>query len=122
MNRQQRVLMLFALLLISAVVLGCANNSTVDNQRSDTPPYATDLTRAREEIERTEAERNRIIAEERAREAAAAERAAQDAARELEVQARAAEEAERERPRSVRKISSASSNSSRHAIPIAVWF
>ena len=27
MNRQQRVLMLFALLLISAVVLGCANNS-----------------------------------------------------------------------------------------------
>ena len=53
MNRQQRVLMLFALLLISAVMLGCANNSTVDNQRSDTPPYATDLTRAREEIERT---------------------------------------------------------------------
>ena len=92
MNRQQRVLMLFALLLISAVMLGCANNSTVDNHRSDTPPYGTDLARAREEIERTEAERNRIIAEERAREAAAAERAAQDAARELEAQARAAEE------------------------------
>ena len=92
MNRQQRVLMLFALLLMSAAMVGCANNSTVDNQRSDTPPYVTDLTRAREEIERTEAERNRIIAEERAREAAAAERAAQEAARELEVQARAAEE------------------------------
>jgi outer membrane protein OmpA-like peptidoglycan-associated protein len=48
--------------------------------------------RAREEIERGEAGRNRIIAEARSREAEAAVREAEIAARELEVQARAAEE------------------------------
>jgi outer membrane protein OmpA-like peptidoglycan-associated protein len=47
---------------------------------------------AREEVDRGEAERNRIIAEARAREAEAAQLAAAAAARELEVQNRAAEE------------------------------
>lgn len=47
---------------------------------------------AREEVERGEAERNRIIAESRAREAEAAQRAAAEATRELDVQARAADE------------------------------
>jgi outer membrane protein OmpA-like peptidoglycan-associated protein len=47
---------------------------------------------AREEVERSEAERNRIIADARTREAEAAAREADAAARELEVQARAAEE------------------------------
>jgi outer membrane protein OmpA-like peptidoglycan-associated protein len=48
--------------------------------------------RAREEVENGEAERNRIIAEARTREAEAAARAAEAATRELEVQARIAEE------------------------------
>jgi outer membrane protein OmpA-like peptidoglycan-associated protein len=47
---------------------------------------------AREEVERGEAERNRIIAEARAREAQAAQRAAEEAARELELQTRAVDE------------------------------
>lgn len=47
---------------------------------------------AREEVQRGEAERNRIIAEARTREAEAAARAAQSATRELDVQTRAAEE------------------------------
>jgi outer membrane protein OmpA-like peptidoglycan-associated protein len=47
---------------------------------------------AREEVEQAEAERNRIIAESRAREAEAAQRAAAEATRELEVQTRVAEE------------------------------
>jgi outer membrane protein OmpA-like peptidoglycan-associated protein len=47
---------------------------------------------AREDVERAEVERNRIIAESREREAAAAQRAAEEAARELEVQARVASE------------------------------
>lgn len=48
--------------------------------------------RAREEVERGEAERNRIIAEARTREAATAERTAQEAVRELDVQQRATDE------------------------------
>jgi outer membrane protein OmpA-like peptidoglycan-associated protein len=48
--------------------------------------------RAREEVDRGEAERNRIIAAAREREAEAASREAENAARELEVQARVAEE------------------------------
>ncbi len=48
--------------------------------------------RAREEVERGEAERNRIIAAAREREAAAAQRTAELAQREAEVQARAAQE------------------------------
>jgi outer membrane protein OmpA-like peptidoglycan-associated protein len=47
---------------------------------------------AREEVERGEAERNRIIADARAREAQTAQRAAEEAARELELQARAVSE------------------------------
>jgi outer membrane protein OmpA-like peptidoglycan-associated protein len=47
---------------------------------------------AREEVERAETERNRIIAESRAREAEAAQRAAAEATREADVQARAAGE------------------------------
>jgi outer membrane protein OmpA-like peptidoglycan-associated protein len=49
---------------------------------------------AREEVQRGEAERNRIIADARTREAEEAARAAQAATRELDVQTRAAEEAE----------------------------
>jgi outer membrane protein OmpA-like peptidoglycan-associated protein len=48
--------------------------------------------RAREEVERGEAERNRIIADAREREAAAALRAAEQATREADVQARIAQE------------------------------
>jgi outer membrane protein OmpA-like peptidoglycan-associated protein len=48
--------------------------------------------RAREEVERGEAERSRIIAEARAREAEAARRTAAETARELDVQRRATEE------------------------------
>ncbi len=51
--------------------------------------------RAREEVERGESERNRIIADARAREAEAAARQAEAASRELEVQARVAEEQSR---------------------------
>jgi outer membrane protein OmpA-like peptidoglycan-associated protein len=47
---------------------------------------------AREEVERAEAERNRIIADSRAREAESAQRAAAEATREVDVQARAADE------------------------------
>lgn len=47
---------------------------------------------AREEVERGEAERNRLIAEARARDAAAAQRTAASAVREVEVQTRAADE------------------------------
>jgi outer membrane protein OmpA-like peptidoglycan-associated protein len=47
---------------------------------------------AREEVERGEAERNRIIAEARTREAQAAQRAAEETARELELQTRAVSE------------------------------
>jgi outer membrane protein OmpA-like peptidoglycan-associated protein len=47
---------------------------------------------AREEVERGEAERNRIIAEARSREAASAQQAAASANREVELQTRAADE------------------------------
>jgi len=46
MNRHQRVVMLVALLTISAVVLGCANNSRVETQ----PTYEADLMRARTSV------------------------------------------------------------------------
>jgi hypothetical protein len=45
MNRQQRVVLLFGLLLISAVVLGCATAS-----RDETTAYENELTRARAKI------------------------------------------------------------------------
>jgi hypothetical protein len=45
MNRQQRVVLLFGLLLISAVVLGCAAAS-----RDETTAYENELTRARARI------------------------------------------------------------------------
>ena len=48
--------------------------------------------KGREEVERAEAERNRIIADARTREAAAAQLAAENATRELDVQAKASEE------------------------------
>jgi hypothetical protein len=52
MNRhQQRVMLLFGLLLISVAMLGCAN----DNNRVAAPAYLQDLERARESI--AEAER-----------------------------------------------------------------
>jgi hypothetical protein len=56
MNRHQRVLMLVALLTISAVMLGCANNSRVENSRAEIadgdvqPSYESDLMRARTSI------------------------------------------------------------------------
>jgi outer membrane protein OmpA-like peptidoglycan-associated protein len=50
---------------------------------------------ARQEAERGEAERNRIIADARTREAQAAQRAAAEATRELDIQARAVEEQSR---------------------------
>jgi hypothetical protein len=46
MNRNQRAVMLFGLLLISAMVLGCANNSRID----ETVAYEDDLERARDRI------------------------------------------------------------------------
>ena len=46
--------MLFGLLLISAIVLGCANNGRVENARNETTVYEDDLERARTSI--TEAE------------------------------------------------------------------
>lgn len=52
MNRNQRVVLLFGLLLISAIVLGCANNSRVD----EAVAYEDDLDRARQSIR--EAEQN----------------------------------------------------------------
>lgn len=45
MNRQQRVVLLFGLLLISVAMLGCANN-----ERVAAPAYAQDLERARASI------------------------------------------------------------------------
>ena len=49
MNRQQRVVLLFGLLLISAIVLGCANNSPVE-----TAAYEADLERARTSVAEAE--------------------------------------------------------------------
>lgn len=50
MNRhQQRVVLLFGLLLISAVMLGCANN-----ERVPAPAYQQDLSRARASIAEAE--------------------------------------------------------------------
>jgi hypothetical protein len=56
MNSHQRVVMLVALLSISAVVLGCANNNRVENSRVDSadsdvqPSYESDLMRARTSV------------------------------------------------------------------------
>jgi len=56
MNRPQRVVMLLALLTISAVVLGCANNSRVESSRVESaggdlqPSYENDLMRARTSV------------------------------------------------------------------------
>ena len=75
----------------------------------------------REEVERAEAERNRIIADAREREAEAAQAAAQNTSRELDVQTRRQRNrrASHKRVRSERKHSSASSKSSRRGTPIA---
>ena len=54
MNRQQRVLTLFALLLMSAAMFGCANSSRVDDDRGDATAYESDLARARTSIEEAE--------------------------------------------------------------------
>lgn len=88
MNRhQQRVVLLFGLLLISAALLGCANNRVADD-RAEVPAYEQDLARARASI--TEAEqagaaefgsaqltlaRDKLRAAENAAEDGAAERA-----------------------------------------------
>jgi hypothetical protein len=52
MNRNQRVVMLVGLLLISAIVLGCANNGRVDGDA--TALYEEDLERARRSIAEAE--------------------------------------------------------------------
>lgn len=49
MNRQQRVVLLFGLLLISVAMLGCAGNEQVT-----APAYAQDLSRARASIAEAE--------------------------------------------------------------------
>lgn len=50
MNRQQRVVLLFGLLLISVAMLGCANNS----EQAAAPAYTQDLSRARASIAEAE--------------------------------------------------------------------
>ena len=50
MNRNQRVVMLFGLLMISAIMLGCASNGRVES----TAVYQDDLDRARESIAEAE--------------------------------------------------------------------
>ena len=50
MNRHQRVLMLFGLLTISAIVLGCANNGRLD----DSVAYQDDLDAARQSVREAE--------------------------------------------------------------------
>jgi hypothetical protein len=50
MNRNQRVVLLFGLLLISAIVLGCANGGRVEQ----TVAYEDDLDRARQSIREAE--------------------------------------------------------------------
>jgi hypothetical protein len=50
MNRNQRVVMLFGLLVISAIVLGCANNSRTETAAL----FADDFERARESIAEAE--------------------------------------------------------------------
>lgn len=52
MNKNQRVVLLFGLLLISVVVLGCANNTSVS--RGDSPGYESDLARARASLAEAE--------------------------------------------------------------------
>lgn len=52
MNKNQRVVLLFGLLLISAFVLGCANNASVS--RADLPGYESDLARARASVAEAE--------------------------------------------------------------------
>ena len=54
MNRQQRVLTLFALLLMSAAMFGCANSSRVGDDRGSPTAYESDLERARTSIEDAE--------------------------------------------------------------------
>jgi len=49
MDRKQRVVMLFGLLVISAVMLGCANNG-----RPETAAFEGDLERARASIAEAE--------------------------------------------------------------------
>lgn len=50
MNRNQRVVLLFGLLLISVAMLGCANNQ----ERAETAAYQQDLVRARASIAEAE--------------------------------------------------------------------
>ena len=55
MNRHQKVLMLLALLVIGAVVLGCANNSRVEYAGGDAQaPHEADLARARTSVAEAE--------------------------------------------------------------------
>jgi hypothetical protein len=64
MNRhQQRVVLLFSLLLISAALLGCANNPRAEASADEAAAYEQDFDRARASI----AEAQRAGAEERGR-------------------------------------------------------
>jgi outer membrane protein OmpA-like peptidoglycan-associated protein len=64
------------------------HHASVAQRHADISRELVSEAQAREEVERAAAERNRIIADSRAREAEAAQRAAAEAARELDVQAR----------------------------------
>jgi hypothetical protein len=90
MNKQQRVLMLFALLAISAVVIGCANDGGRVSRRDATGAYEADLARARASVAEAEqagaaqyGERELALARQKLR---AAEEAAEDGDVELAVQ------------------------------------
>jgi hypothetical protein len=52
MNRNQRVVMFFGLLVLSALALGCANNSS--SSRADIPAYERDIARARASLAEAE--------------------------------------------------------------------
>ena len=52
MNRNQRVLMFFGLMVVSALVLGCANNARTS--RADIPGYERDIARARASLAEAE--------------------------------------------------------------------
>ena len=55
MNRQQqRVALLFGLLLVSAALLGCANSPASRTERVAAPAYEQDLARARASIDEAE--------------------------------------------------------------------
>jgi hypothetical protein len=91
MNRhQQRVALLFGLLVVSAVLLGCANSPASRTERGVPPAYEQDLARARAAIDEAEQSgaaefggpqltmaRDKLRAAENAAESGAGERAQQ---------------------------------------------